>query len=993
MEDNLINVLSINERCFLLKQSGNEKYDIKNLQAWKERKSVLKQDDLDYLIKYKYESLDNFGLGITPIENFPDKEVAIQYIKDQSWYIFFESILDSYNDSEEQLLEVDASYPFRYFLQYARLFLLDLNSELNICTKEFIINLLENLTQELIHLTSKTLVLDLHTFKKNEPLKGNDSSKRFIYYLKKRFNSKKDIIAFYTCYPELMRITVVRMRYFLDNTKQMLIRVTEDLPSIQNCFNIQSSELNSISESQGDSHSRGKTVSTLTFSDGKKIVYKPKINSENKLRDFFEFLNKELEADIYIVKKVTRNTYFYEEYIDNIEINNIEEVKKYYERYGKLIGIAFLFNVTDLHYENIIAHGEYPVIIDNETFFQQNIPIEFGNSATVDAKYKYLDSIMVIGLVPYLAMKDKSDSKDEGVNLSALNFKEQSVPFKILKIKNTFTDEMRFEYQTHIMDTAKNTPIMNNEKISFISYEKYIVTGMKSILMKAKDSKKKILAYINNNLQNLIVRNVIRPTQRYADMLEFSYHPNCFSNAIEREKVLHNMWAYPYKNKKVVHYEFSDLIDGDIPIFYNNISKTSLIASDGCLVEDFYQESALNRCLNKINDLCDEDISIQTVWLEIALNIYNPYKYINDLKNQNSNKYIYTGLELNSKIIQACQKIEKKIFKRAIFNKKTNTVNWIDIKLDQDWNVGILNNNMYDGLPGIFIFYVALKYITKNHKYDYVIECIKNSIYTIPSEDILSAFFGKGSLIYPLLVDYRLNNDINSLNVAVEIADMLIEKKPINNGELKNDWIHGHNSIIKVLLLLSEITEDEKYRKFSLEIFEKLSEEPYFNFRGFGHGIYSYVHLLSKFNRIDKANSLLHKIKESYFEEEPKNNSWCKGTVGELLATIELYDDNISNIDINKTIEYKNKDCLCHGNAGTLEGLIQLAKKDPGTYQYKKNKLISYMLNDFEKNNTLKVAGSEYLESLGFFVGISGVGYELLRNLDSEIPNALLFEL
>ena len=66
-------------------------------------------------------------------------------------------------------------------------------------------------------------MLDLHTFKKNEPLKGNDSSKRFIYYLKKRFNSKKDIIAFYTCYPELMRITVVRMRYFLDNTKQMLI--------------------------------------------------------------------------------------------------------------------------------------------------------------------------------------------------------------------------------------------------------------------------------------------------------------------------------------------------------------------------------------------------------------------------------------------------------------------------------------------------------------------------------------------------------------------------------------------------------------------------------------------------------------------------------------------------------------------------------------------------------------------------------------------------
>lgn len=70
--------------------------------------------------------------------------------------------------------------------------------------------------------------------------------------------------------------------------------------------------------------------------------------------------------------------------------------------------------------------------------------------------------------------------------------------------------------------------------------------------------------------------------------------------------------------------------------------------------------------------------------------------------------------------------------------------------------------------------------------------------------------------------------------------------------------------------------------------------------------------------------------------------------MGELLATIELYDDNISNIDINKTIAYKNKDCLCHGNAGTLEGLIQLAKKILKLISIK-NKLISYMLNDFEK--------------------------------------------
>lgn len=71
-------------------------------------------------------------------------------------------------------------------------------------------------------------------------------------------------------------------------------------------------------------------------------------------------------------------------------------------------------------------------------------------------------------------------------------------------------------------------------------------------------------------------------------MLEFLYYFNCFFNVIEREKVFYNMWVYLYKNKKVVYYEFLDLIDGDIFIFYNNILKILLIVSDGCLVEDFY---------------------------------------------------------------------------------------------------------------------------------------------------------------------------------------------------------------------------------------------------------------------------------------------------------------------------------------------------------------------------------------------------------------------
>ena len=43
-----------------------------------------------------------------------------------------------------------------------------------------------------------------------------------------------------------------------------------------------------------------------------------------------------------------------------------EELRRYYRRNGILLGICYLLGSRDLHYENVIAHGEYPVIIDLE---------------------------------------------------------------------------------------------------------------------------------------------------------------------------------------------------------------------------------------------------------------------------------------------------------------------------------------------------------------------------------------------------------------------------------------------------------------------------------------------------------------------------------------------------------------------------------------------------------------------------------------------------
>ena len=54
--------------------------------------------------------------------------------------------------------------------------------------------------------------------------------------------------------------------------------------------------------------------------------------------------------------------------IENIPCKNESEVEHYYFRMGIHLFLGYALGATDLHGENIIAHGEYPVIIDMETY-------------------------------------------------------------------------------------------------------------------------------------------------------------------------------------------------------------------------------------------------------------------------------------------------------------------------------------------------------------------------------------------------------------------------------------------------------------------------------------------------------------------------------------------------------------------------------------------------------------------------------------------------
>ncbi len=56
-------------------------------------------------------------------------------------------------------------------------------------------------------------------------------------------------------------------------------------------------------------------------------------------------------------------------FIDHNPCTELAEVRRFYHRQGALLALLYVLDGTDMHYENLIADGDQPVLVDVETLF------------------------------------------------------------------------------------------------------------------------------------------------------------------------------------------------------------------------------------------------------------------------------------------------------------------------------------------------------------------------------------------------------------------------------------------------------------------------------------------------------------------------------------------------------------------------------------------------------------------------------------------------
>ena len=623
----------------------------------------------------------------------------------------------------------------------------------------------------------------------------------------------------------------------------------------------------------------------------------------------------------------------------------------------------------------------------------------------------------------------------KGVDLSALNGKEQELPFKVLKVANSMTDDMQFTMQSETFKGANNLPTLNHKGINAEEYMEEILLGFTDIITFFLEKKEEILAEGGPiaAFEKETIRIVARATQQYFNFLNESSHPDYMRDALYLENLYDRLWFYPYVNKGIVQHEISDMLDGDIPIFTASINSRDMVSSKGIKIENAFEESGYHIVRERISNFDKKELETQRNWIKMAILGTKEYK-----PRIEKMEWVEKEIPANSNelFLEEAKKVAEQILSELVFskNKKTASLLSLNASVDGKWFVSPASQGLYDGLGGISLFLLYLWKETGESKYLEAAEGTLQSAINpmIEPKGLISAFSGTFSVLYSLVHFQQL---VPSDDYEKKIQNLKARLKANAKEDEAFDLLGGSAGIIQVLLNLFEVTSDQEYIEIAEmygkhlidnaddvgenEIAWKNSHSQNY-LGGLSHGTsgiaWSLLRLSDVTNRADfrEAARKALRFDQSLFDEGEKAwrdnrdeekkflHQWCHGSTGIGLGRIKAA--KIANVDTNdseihqaleNTRGYKTSDTLCHGNFGDIELLLQAATyfNDEKYSNAARKKAFNVLLQKEERGSYLIDGPQAGIIQPSMFTGLTGIGMQLLRIYNPEqVPAVMVLE-
>lgn len=265
-------------------------------------------------------------------------------------------------------------------------------------------------------------------------------------------------------YPELKRICYELASNFSKNCIQLLTRLDHDFQLIKEVLGSQGSSVVGAEVLASETHCGSNVVAKLVLEDGIEFGYKPRrISLEVATNDFLKHLGSLVENEKYtdwkLPKYIDKGEYGWCEWMSYSPVEKADDVSKFYTRSGFLIAFATALRITDLHCDNIVAHGASPVPVDLETCLSHVVEISI-NDRKLPSRMQWNSSCSL--LLPNWAWKGNDMI---GVDISGLgNCEPQYVSVPFYNIQNYGTDNEKLEKGGADLFPAQNNPVFNGKR-------------------------------------------------------------------------------------------------------------------------------------------------------------------------------------------------------------------------------------------------------------------------------------------------------------------------------------------------------------------------------------------------------------------------------------------------------------------------------------------------------------------------------------------------
>ncbi len=671
-KDILVNALFTNERIKILRandvlmETDSIFYD-----QWDNINGLSGKDHTIELQKYRDNKFEEF-IYVLNINDDEENSFLYEYLKQQGWYKEFNKIFSCHTNFDSlKYFDDTIQYTIRPFLNDFVDYIHKVFKKLNrVSINENVVMSLTNyIASELCFYNIKLVVSNLD--KENA-----EKTKSFQEFLK--LNYKHTILRDEMLKnPVMTRLMTERYlnlkRYF----KEVLFNINEIFHKLEEQFSLSSSTITKIECSLGDTHESGKSVLLIEF-DETTLVYKPKnlfvekayYNLLNLFNQNYSLGNKKF----YIMNQRYEACYTISEYIQKKPCKNNDELKSYYQSIGNLIVILHILNGNDIHFENIIATGKKPVIVDLETLMHDTKGL-FSEVGDVSSQIieKNQSSVLRLGILPFIGLKENESGK--GIDISGINCKQQTLPFESLVLVNQDTNDMRFKLKQEVINPKNNVPEYKNKKVFYQEFQDEIIKGfmeMSSIIFLHKEKILKKIVSLFGSDKKLRGRVLIRPTAGYSHLQMYSNHPNYLKDMICYERLLENFMAYPFKNREVIKFELEALYKKDIPIFFRAMDDKHLYDSDGVILFDYFERTPLDNVKENLLKWNNDMIQEQLHYIKVALKYYET-NYDAFLKRINDSKKL---LDSSTNYSNCIDEVAKMLIDGAIYSSDLSDLTW-----------------------------------------------------------------------------------------------------------------------------------------------------------------------------------------------------------------------------------------------------------------------------------------------------------------------------